>query len=86
MAVGADLVETPIERHHLAVERVERADAKIAMMFECGDGHVAIEHAGKERVDRRVLEQLGPARRAAAGQQREREEDGKAADKCHGAN
>lgn len=86
MAVGADLVKAPIERQHLAVERVEYADAAIAVALEGGDGPVAVEHTGEERVDGGILEQLGPGRRAAARQQRERKENRKSSDKCHGEN
>ncbi len=53
--VGAE--ELALERDHLPVEPVHRAEAEIAALGQLGEAEVAVEGALEQRPDRRGLEE-----------------------------
>jgi hypothetical protein len=53
--VGAE--ELAVERDHLAVEVVERAETEVAVLAQLGEGEVAVEGAVEQGPDRRRLEE-----------------------------
>ncbi len=66
-ALGLDRVRDPlhvaapelaVDRHHLAVDAVERAEAEVAVAGELGEADVALELAVEEGGERRSLEDL----------------------------
>lgn len=57
-AVAAHLIRSPVEHDQLAVEVIERPNAKVAMAEQFGDRHHAIVMAGRKGVDDRDLGDL----------------------------
>jgi len=86
MAIGANLVELTVERQHLTIKRIKRPNPKIPMVFKFGDGQIAVEHTGQERIDRRILKKLRARCRATARQQSEGETKCQSSNPCHGRN
>jgi hypothetical protein len=58
-AVDVGPVEAPVEGDHLSVERVQGAEAEIAVLGELGEADVALVGAVEEGADRRGLKRTG---------------------------
>ena len=56
-AVDVGAVEAAVDGDHLAVERVQRAEAEVAVLGQLLEGHVALEGALEQGADRRRLEE-----------------------------
>ena len=55
--VGSDLVVVAVERDHLPVKRIERAEAKVAVRLQLREAYVTVVVAVEQGVDGRGLEQ-----------------------------
>ena len=58
-AVDVGAVEAPVEGDHLAVERIQGAQAEVAVLGQLGEADVAVVGAVEQRADRRSLEEDG---------------------------
>ena len=75
--IVAHLVAAAVQGDHLPAERVERADAKVAVCHHVCKAHLAVINAGQKRVDGRNLIDHPARRTGAAGQQHKKNERAK---------